>query len=80
MTRRIITILWPAFLMAGVLEALVFVVVDPADFRWFGHEQVNLSRQAVYTVIFLIFWAAIGVAGALTAWLAASADELNTRR
>jgi hypothetical protein len=80
MTQRIITILWPAFLMAGVLEALVFVVVDPGDLRWFGHEQVNLSPRAVYTVAFMIFWAVIAASAALTTWLATSSEEVNTPR
>ena len=36
MLRRTLRILWPAFLVAGVLEMMVFAVVDPADMRWFG--------------------------------------------
>ncbi|MBX3607395.1 MAG: hypothetical protein KF788_19095 [Piscinibacter sp.] len=63
--------------MAGVLEMLVFVVVDPGDLRWFGADPVDLSRQAVYTVTFLIFWAVISVAGALTMLLGVGADEVN---
>jgi len=34
--RLAMTILWPAFLMAGVLEVLVFAVVDPGELHWFG--------------------------------------------
>ena len=78
--QRALTILWPAFLMAGVLEMLVFVVVDPADLHWFGGEALNWSNQAVYTVTFLIFWGVIALAGALTALLAMSADEINADR
>jgi hypothetical protein len=29
-------IMWPAFLSAGVLEMLVFAVVDPQDLHWMG--------------------------------------------
>ena len=29
-------VLWPAFLAAGVLEMLVFAVIDPEDMRWMG--------------------------------------------
>ncbi|MFT7724651.1 MAG: hypothetical protein QM788_17780 [Roseateles sp.] len=47
---------WASFLAAGVLEALVFAVVDPHELRWFGAAPVELSPQAVYTVSFLIFW------------------------
>ena len=75
-----LTILWPAFLMAGVLEMLVFVVVDPLDLHWFGGEALGWSSQAVYTVTFLIFWGVISVAGALSALLAASPEEINADR
>lgn len=78
--QRALAILWPAFLMAGVLEMLVFVVVDPGDLRWFGGAPVELSREAVYTVTFLIFWGVIATAGALTALLGVGAEELNADR
>jgi hypothetical protein len=41
-------ILWPAFVMAGVLEMLVFAVLDPSTMRWFGAEPIEWSRTAVY--------------------------------
>lgn len=78
--RRVAAILWPSFLMAGVLEMLVFVVVDPGDLHWFGGEALDWSNQAVYTVTFLIFWAVIATAGALTALLDASPEEINADR
>lgn len=80
MKQRALTILWPAFLMAGVLEMLVFVVVDPNELRWFGGEALDWSTQAVYTVTFLIFWGVIAIAGALSALLEASPDEINADR
>lgn len=54
--RRVLAILWPSFLIAGVQVALVFVVVDPATLHWFGAEPIEWPAQAVYTVSFLIFW------------------------
>lgn len=77
MRRLALTVLWPAFLMAGVLEALVFVVVNPEELRWFGGPAVALSTSAVYTVTFLIIWAVMSTSGALTALLLRSADEVN---
>jgi hypothetical protein len=70
MLRLGMQILWPAFLMAGVMEVLVFAVVDPADLHWFGGAALDWPRSAVYTVSFLIFWSVIGLAGAITALLA----------
>lgn len=79
MNRRMLVALWPAFLMAGVLEMLVFAVVDPAEMRWFGGELIGWPPQAVYTVTFLIFWAVMSTATGLTALLLATADEVNAQ-
>jgi hypothetical protein len=77
MTQRLLSILWPSFLMAGVLEILVFAVLDPSDMRWFGGPPVEMSRMAIYTVTFLIFWGVISVSGAITSLLSASAEDIN---
>jgi len=67
--RKVMAILWSAFLVAGVQEALVFVVVDPLALHWFGSDAVGWSVQAIYTATFLIFWATTATAGALALWL-----------
>jgi hypothetical protein len=72
---RAMHILWPSFLMAGVLEAMVFAVVDPGELHWFGGPAIEWSRQAVYSVTFAIFWWVISLAGALSALLAAEPPE-----
>ena len=64
--RRVLLVLWPAFLVAAVLEMLVFAVVDPADLRWFGTEPVAWPLSAIYSVTFLIFWGGVATAGAIT--------------
>ena len=69
MIRLALQILWPAFLMAGVLEVLVFAFVDPRDVHWLSGAAIGLSRQAIYTLAFLAFWAVIGMAGAIVALL-----------
>lgn len=75
MTRIALQILWPAFLMAGVLEILVFALVDPGDLRWLGGQAIDVSRQAVYTLAFLAFWAVIAAAGAITTLLQRGSAE-----
>jgi hypothetical protein len=55
--------------MAGVLEMLVFAVVDPGSLHWFGAEAITWSRSAVYSVTFHIFWGVIATSGAITALL-----------
>ena len=74
---RAMAILWPAFLMAGVLETLVFALVDPGSLHWFGGAPVELSATGVYTLAFFVFWGVIATAAALTQLLEMSADEVN---
>lgn len=62
---RSMSVLWSAFLMAAVLEMVVFALVDPASLRWFGGDTLDLEPRAVYTVAFFVFWAVIAVAAAL---------------
>lgn len=76
MKQKLMWIAWPSFLMAGVMELLVFALVDPQDMHWFGHS-FEISRQAVYTLGFFVFWVIISLAGGLTLFLSAPADEVN---
>ncbi len=70
---RALMILWPAFVMAGVLEMLVFAVVDPDSMQWFGVEPLNWTRTGVYSVTFFIFWMVISTSAAITHLLDAPA-------
>lgn len=74
--QRLMWIAWPAFLVAAVLEMVVFALVDPSDLHWFGHPLV-LSREAVYTLTFFVFWVSTMVSSALTSLLAMSPFEVN---
>ena len=75
-SQRLMWIAWPAFLMAGLVEALVFTMVDPNDLHWFG-EPLDLSREGVYTMAFFLFWGITMASSALTTLLAISPFELN---
>ena len=74
--QRWMWIVWPAFLVAAVLEMLVFAFVDPSEMHWQGHS-LNLSREAIYTLTFFIFWGATVVSSALTTLLSMSPFEVN---
>lgn len=76
MQQRLMWILWPAFLMAGVTEMLVFAMVDPEGLSWFG-QPLGWSRQSVYTAAFFVFWAILTVSGSLTSLLSMSPFEVN---
>ncbi len=74
--QRLMWIAWPAFLIAGLLEIVVFGMVDPEDLQWFGHP-INLSRQGVYTISFFVFWALSIASSTLTTMLSISPFEQN---
>lgn len=74
--QRLMWIAWPAFLVAGLLELVVFGLVDPQDLQWFGHP-LALSRQGVYTLAFFVFWALTMVSSGLTTLLSMSPFEVN---
>lgn len=78
--RFAMAVAWSSFLAAGVLEALVFAVVDPGNLRWFGAAAVTLSPSAVYTVSFLIFWGVVALGASLALLLVNLPDDRNDRR
>lgn len=75
--RRAATILWPAFLVAAVLEIAVFVFVDPRALHTLAGDTLQLSDTAVYSIAFLGFWVCTAAACGLTVLLDRGADELN---
>ena len=75
-SRRLMAIVWPAFLVAAVLEMAVFALVDPHELHWLG-APLELPRNAVYTLAFFCFWVAAASSSALTVMLTRSSEELN---
>ena len=78
MGRRIMWVLWPSFLVAAAADGLFFSAVDPVEMHLFGGE-VELSRQAIYTLGFFGFWATGILASAMAVFLNTSADEVNRK-
>jgi hypothetical protein len=63
-------------LTAGVLEMLVFAVVDPTELHWLG-APLEVSRSGVYALAFFVFWACTFGSSALTTLLSMSPFEVN---
>ena len=76
MMQRLMWILWPAFLVAGIAEGITFSLFDPNDMRLFG-ASLNLDRTAVYSIGFFLFWAFAAASSALTCLLQRSPFEVN---
>jgi len=66
--RRLMWIIWPAFLVAGVAEGIFFTVFDPFELHFFG-APLDMSREAIYTMGFFGFWALCIASSALTIFL-----------
>ena len=68
LARRLMWVIWPAFLVAAVAELVFFSIFDPFELHFFG-APLDMSRQAIYTMGFFGFWA-LGIASsALTVFL-----------
>jgi hypothetical protein len=66
--KKLIWILWPSFIVAGIAEGLFFTVFDPQELVVFG-ATLEWSRTAVYSTGFFAFWAITAMSSALTCYL-----------
>jgi len=73
--RRLMWVIWPAFLVAGVAEGIFFTMFDPFDLHFFG-VTLDLSREAIYTMGFFGFWGMGIASSALTVFLEHSPDKV----
>jgi len=74
--KRLIYILWPAFIVAGIAEGVFFTLFDPTDLRLFDRE-IGLSRTAIYSIGFFAFWLFAAGSSALTCFFQRSSTDLN---
>lgn len=58
--QRIVAILWPSFITAGIATVLFTTAFDPAELVLFA--DYGISRLGSYTICFFLFW----VFGAVT--------------
>ncbi len=73
--RKLMWVLWPSFLAAGVTSAIVFALVDPQDVVFLDHLQG--SRQMVYSLAFFVFWVMAALSSALTLQMAPHGTEVD---
>ena len=79
LARRAAAVVWPAFLVAGVLEIAVFAFVDPQSLHTVSGVSLQLSDTTVYSLAFFVFWGATAAACALTLLLQRTAEDVNSR-
>lgn len=74
---RFAQILWPAFLVAGLLEIVVFSVVDPTTLSFGGWAP---EAQTVYSLAFFVFWGLVAAASAISHTMMSPPHQAMQRR
>ena len=64
-------VLWPSFLVAGVVELLFFLIVNPRELYLFG-EATQFSPVATYSIGFFCFWAICAASSMATCFFQSS--------
>ena len=65
--QKIIAVLWPSFLTAGIATIIVFTAFDP-QLIWHASGYGEISRLAGYTIGFFAFWLLTASTCALTCY------------
>ncbi len=65
--QKVIAIMWPSFLIAGVATILFFTAFDPVDFL-VTTPFADMSRMGAYTVGFFLFWLLTTASSMLTCY------------
>jgi hypothetical protein len=74
--KRLIWVLWPSFVVAGIAVGVFFAVIDPQELYLFG-EPVHFSSLATYSIGFFCFWAVTAASSMFTCFIQRSAAEVN---
>ncbi|MBM3359455.1 MAG: hypothetical protein FJY54_17230 [Betaproteobacteria bacterium] len=74
--RRAIWILWPSFIVAGIAETAFFTLFDPMELTVLG-QPAGLSRIAVYSLGFFVFWGFAAASSAFTCFLQRGSADIN---
>ena len=76
--QRLMSILWPSFIAAGIATAVFFTVFDPMELQLLGYH-VEVGRTAAYSIGFFGFWLLGALSSGLTCFFQRSAAEVNRR-
>jgi len=72
MAQKIMWILWPSFVAAGIGIGIIFTLVDPNELVVLGYP-VHASRMSVYSLGFFVLWAICSASSAVTCFLQSGA-------
>ena len=72
--QRVIAILWPSFIIAGLATILFFTAFDPVDMM-INAGYGEISRLGGYTIGFFLFWIITSSSCALTCYFQRPCDK-----
>lgn len=76
---KVLLVLWPSFVVAGIAEGVFFTVIDPQELYLFG-QPVHFSKLATYSIGFLGFWLVCAASSLMTWFLQLGPSDLNRPR
>jgi len=74
--QRIVAVLWPSFITAGIATILFFTAFDPSII----FVEYNITRIGAYSSGFFMFWLFGAVTSASTCFFLRPCDSFNIRR
>jgi hypothetical protein len=79
-SRALIAVLWPSFLLAGVVEVIFFTLFDPHELLVFGAPIDHVGRMSVYTLGFFVFWLLLALMSGVALWVYTRWDKVPAQR
>lgn len=74
--QKLIQVLWPSFLVAGLVEIVFFTVIAPQELYLFG-QPVHFSPIATYSIGFFAFWLVCAASSLTTLFFQRTSEEVN---
>jgi len=74
--QRVVAILWPSFITAGIATVLLTTAFDPADI----FIEYEITRLGGYTVCFFVFWSFGVITAAATCYFLKPCEAINKAR
>ena len=71
--QRVVAILWPSFIVAGIATVLFTTAFDPADI----FIDYDISRLGIYTICFFLFWLLGIITAAATCYFLKPCEDIN---
>jgi len=71
--QRVVAILWPSFITAGIATVLFTTAFDPAVIFF----DYDISRLGIYTICFFMFWSLGAITAAATCYFLKPCATIN---